>query len=168
MRERWRNIDGFPNYEISTNGRVYSRKRDLILTPFHDGWGYKKVSLRNHGKRSDKSIHRLVANAFIPNPLGKPEINHIDGDKNNNCVDNLEWVTSSENKRHAFHVGLNDRKSYNAGKPKRKVLLVGTNQVFDSVSKCAEYLNCTHTNVLSCLQGRTETCKGYHVEYVNK
>lgn len=71
-----------------------------------DDKGYHKVTLFNNGKRHYWKVHRLVAIAFVANTDGKPHINHIDGNKLNNCPDNLEWVTSAENNRHAADTGL--------------------------------------------------------------
>lgn len=145
---------------------MYSHKRNIILKYYFDEWKYPKVRLFSNGRSIEKTIHRLVAEAFIPNPLGKTEVNHIDGNKLNNQVENLEWVTRSENELHAFRTGLNDRGSYDAGKLKRKVTLVETGQVFDSVHECAKYLGCTHSAVICCAKGKFQTCKGYHIEYV--
>lgn len=74
------------------------------MTPSKDGKGYLFVSLSKDGKRYLKKVHRLVAQAFIPNPFHKPQINHKNGDKTNNGVDNLEWVTNAENMLHAYRV----------------------------------------------------------------
>ena len=163
--EEWRDIVGYPNYSISSYGRVYSHKRNIILVPFYDNWGYPRVTLNNEYGPCTKSIHKLVANAFIPNIHNKPEINHIDGDKDNNRYDNLEWVTRSENELHAFRTGLNRRDLYEAGRPKRKVMITETGQTFDSIHSCANELRCTDSNVVACLTGRTKTCKGYTVIY---
>ena len=99
--ENWRETV-LPDYEISTYGRIKSYKRgEQIIKPVLDPDGYLKVRLNNNNKRKNFSIHRLVAIAFIHNPDNKPEINHIDGDKFNNRVENLEWVTAAENIAHA-------------------------------------------------------------------
>lgn len=74
------------------------------MTPSKDGKGYLFVSLSKDGKRYLKKVHRLVAQAFIPNPFRKPQINHKNGDKTNNGIDNLEWVTNAENMLHAYRV----------------------------------------------------------------
>ena len=134
------------------------------MKAYLDTWGYPKITLLNNGKKIQKNIHRLVAEAFIPNPLNKPEVNHIDGDKTNNMVDNLEWVTRSENEQHAFRTRLNDRRSYYAGKPRVEVLVIETGEIFESINECARQLGCDHSAVIRCLQGVTKTCKGYHLQ----
>lgn len=102
----WKDIEGFEdNYMVSENGEIYSKKRDIVMKR-RQGNYYQNVSLSLNNKGYTRTIHRLVAQAFIPNPLNKPEVNHIDGNKLNNNVCNLEWVTSSENSQHAVDTGL--------------------------------------------------------------
>jgi hypothetical protein len=96
-------VDGFPMYKVCSSGRVYSVKRSKWLKPQNRGGGYMYVDL---GKENPRRVHRLVAQAFIPNPDGKPHVNHIDGNKQNNKVENLEWCTRSENTIHAYRTGL--------------------------------------------------------------
>ncbi len=118
--EKWENIEGYTGvYQISNYGRVKSLERYILnnlvgrvlqkeIIMKHQSYSneYKYVTLQIDGKRNNKSIHRLIATAFIPNPKNKPEVNHIDGNKTNNEISNLEWVTSSENKIHARDTGL--------------------------------------------------------------
>lgn len=90
-------------YYVSRAGKVISKKvhiHELKVFETNKGYQYVKTST-SKGKSRAEFIHRLVAKAFIPNPDNKPEVNHIDGNKHNNCVENLEWVTSKENKDHA-------------------------------------------------------------------
>lgn len=143
--EVWKDIEGYEGlYQVSTcgnikslakprkngNGRSYIQKEKLLKQTF-TSTGYKKVELYKDGKRKGFKVHRLVAIAFIPNPDNKPEVNHIDGNKINNNIDNLEWVTSSENSIHAYETGLSPNKKeldeiriielYNKGASKEEI-----------------------------------------------
>lgn len=108
--EEWRPIEGFDGYQVSSYGRVKSFKRGkprimkFALSPNN----YIVYSLRPSGVYSDKqmNLHRLVAEAFIPNPDNKPQVNHRDGCKINACASNLEWATNAENIQHAYDTGL--------------------------------------------------------------
>jgi hypothetical protein len=122
--EIWKDIKGFEGlYQISNYGRVkrlskkvfnkglvhgkeYFISKEIILKNATISKGYQGVTLTKNKKRYSKKVHRLVAEAFIPNPENKSQINHIDCNKKNNCVDNLEWNTQSENLKHAFKNGL--------------------------------------------------------------
>lgn len=100
----WRPVAGCDMYEVSDTGEVRNRKTGRVLSAA-DNRGYKRVTLyRGDGTTLQAGVHRLVASAFIPNPGNKPQVNHIDGNKSNNRVDNLEWVTESENALHAQRV----------------------------------------------------------------
>lgn len=111
MKEIWKSIIDYPNYEISNFGRVkrtpsYFRSLSGILIPQLSNNGRFRVPLCKNGKYKKFLIHRLVAIAFIPNINKLPEVNHIDGNPKNNIVSNLEWCTRSENMLHAFSTGL--------------------------------------------------------------
>ena len=95
--EIFKDIEGFEDYQVSSWGRVYNKKSGEYLRPEVHCKGYLRVDLFKDKKRYHKKIHRLVGEAFIPNPDGKPQINHIDGNNQNNSVSNLEWVTNQEN-----------------------------------------------------------------------
>lgn len=98
-------IEGYENlYWVDNQGNVYNARKKLKT--YFTRTGYECLKLTKDGVRTHPSVHRLVAEAFIPNPHNKSEVNHIDGDKSNNRVSNLEWVTSSENKIHARDTGL--------------------------------------------------------------
>ena len=104
--EKFKQIKDYENYLISNRGRVYSEQNKKFLRPQNNSFGYLHVTLCKNGVRKTQKIHRLVALAFILNVFGKITVNHIDGIKTNNFVENLEWATDKENIRHAFDNGL--------------------------------------------------------------
>ena len=106
MEEIWKEIDGYPNYMVSSKGRVKSLERydklgrlvkEKILKQGADGGGYKILMLYNDGKHKNFHSHRLVAQAFLDNPYNLPEVNHKDENKQNNCVENLEYCDKKYN-----------------------------------------------------------------------
>ena len=104
-------VNGYENkYLISNDGRVYSIKMKRLMHPSKNEKGYLSVEFLKDHKRKRIKLHRLVAEHFIPNPDNRKEINHIDGNKENNCVENLEWSTRSENLKHAYAMGLKVQK----------------------------------------------------------
>ena len=110
QQEIWENVKGYEGlYLVSSFGRVLSAPRNgtkqcwHLLSPHYVG-GYIQYVLSKNDKKVEKKAHRLVAEAFLPNLENKREVNHIDGDKYNNSLENLEWTTSSENQLHAFYV----------------------------------------------------------------
>lgn len=106
--ERSKDIKGFEGlYAVTTLGRVWSCRRKIWLKPGLVGNGYKCVGLSVHGKVSELKVHRLVAEAFVDNPYSKPQVNHLNGEKLDCRVSNLEWVTARENLQHASDMGLN-------------------------------------------------------------
>jgi len=96
-------------YMISDDGRLVSLRMCRLMHPAKGSDGYLATVIRVNGEKRNVAIHRLVALAFIPNPEHKEQVNHINGDKNNNSVSNLEWVTHEENIEHAIETGLRDR-----------------------------------------------------------
>lgn len=111
MEEIWKDVVGYEGlYQVSNLGRIKSFVKHTgngnILKNFKNTDGYDLVIITNGIKRSTKTVHRLMAIAFIPNPENKPQVNHIDANKKNNNLSNLEWVTRSENTLHAYKVGV--------------------------------------------------------------
>lgn len=106
QNEIWKDIEGYENlYQISNYGRVKSIIRNKIKHYETNHNGYLRVNLCKKRKIEHKRVHRLVAEAFIPNPQNLPQINHKDGNKLNNCVNNLEWCTPTDNVRHSVEIG---------------------------------------------------------------
>ena len=107
VSEEWRDIPDYNGvYQVSNFGRIRNTYRNNRVLSQSTTTGYAHVSLNKNGVQKSFLVHRLVAKAFIPNNDGKPEVNHLDGDKLNNCVTNLEWVTAKENQIHSVKCGL--------------------------------------------------------------
>lgn len=177
MEEIWIDIEGFEGlYQVSNLGRVRSLDRldganrrltgKILKGGKHNG-GYLRVTLCKNSVVYAKSIHRLVAEAFIPNPENKPQVNHIDEDKTNNTVSNLEWMTSKENINHGTH---NERVSKAIIKL-RSIPIIATNiktgesTEFYSGKECARQLDLNCGNITSALKGRRKQTGGYTFKY---
>lgn len=126
--EIWKDIEGYEGlYQVSNLGRVKRMRfinkntnieKERIKSQKIRKDGYLEVALYKNGKGKYIQVHRLVAKSFIPNPKKLPQVNHIDGNKENNCVDNLEWVTNKENVTHAIKTGLQNNSGEHNGKAK--------------------------------------------------
>lgn len=115
-------IKGFEGlYKINKQGHILTyHKTPKFLNPMLDKKGYLRVELRKNNKRKGYFVHRLVAETFIPKVIDKPFVNHIDGNKQNNNVDNLEWCSNLENQQHAWKIGL-VKPRYNENHPSCKI-----------------------------------------------
>lgn len=178
MVEEWKTIDINPNYEVSNFGRVRNKKGHIIKLQVGT-YGYLQVNLDFNGKNKTKKVHRLVAKAFIPNIENKPQVNHIDGNKKNNHINNLEWCTNRENVQHAFDIGLNEtmRKASsitikNAQKiahEKRKRAVIQTDlngnfvKEFSSAQEATDYygIKDLYKYISMCCRGKLKTTHGY-------
>jgi hypothetical protein len=109
-------IQDFPDYGVNENGVIMSFKTEKVIKPINHSAGYLAVCLYNNKIPKRFLVHRIVAKAFLPNPNNKLEVNHKNGDKKDNRLDNLEWVTSSENRKHAYKSGLQPINYSNKGK----------------------------------------------------
>ena len=161
---KWARVDESPNYEVSTTGEVRNAATGKLLKQAVN-FGYSYVSLQINGKSHRRRVHRLVAKAFIPNPESKTDVNHIDGDKANNRVENLEWCTASENLTHAYQTGLRSRDASCAYTKRRKKVVRDDGVVFGSVSKAAESLGVTVTQMSKILRGARRSRDGRLYEY---
>lgn len=168
--EEWRNILDFNGYQVSNIGRVRSMDRfcgnrhgvihGKLLKPFINRRGYLEVNLYKNSKCTAKIIHRLVAKAFIPNNFNKPQVNHIDGNKLNNKVSNLEWMSNSENQLHAYKLGLQPSR---AGENNNKAKITDKDvnllkQLYNSGMSIIEVSNSSNINmsiIRQIIYGRT-------------
>ena len=176
--EIWIVINDYPLYSISNLGNVKNNKTNLHLKIDHNKNGYCQVKLYNP-KPKTKTIHRLVALHFIENSENKQEVNHKDGNKENNCVDNLEWVTKKENKAHADLTGLwtlseNHKQALQKGLREKRGKIV---YKYDLQMNLIETYSCTReaailndakqANIVNCCNGKKgyKTVKGFIYGY---
>lgn len=183
--EIWKDIVGYEGfYQVSNLGRVRSLSRAAlcyggrfreskgrVLSSYSSG-RYHVVSLSKFGVVKKVLVHRLVAESFMPDADFSLQVNHIDGDKSNNSLSNLEWVTASENITHALRTGLIKRlpkQYYNMKKP---VLCVETGMVFDSISDAVWYLRNNNwsraldSKISECANGKRHTAYGYKWKFI--
>ena len=158
--EQWRDWPQDPRIKVSNKGNVVSCESGVCspLKVSYSGAGYQKVAAV-HG--SLQYVHKLVAETWIdnPNPNYYTRVNHFNGDKNDNRVENLEWVAPSQNIRHAHRTGLTKGR-------KAPIRIVETGEVFELQRECARRIGCSQQAISQCLAGRQSTCRGYHLEYV--
>lgn len=172
--EQWKDIKGYKSYyQISNKGNVKSLDRiiyddyngnrtfkGLVMVPGVVNGGYLDIKLSKNNTLTHFKIHTLVANAFIPNLFNKPCVNHKDGNKLNNNVDNLEWVTYSENMLHAYDIGLLKRKQVLMSTKNGKPLLV-----FSSLREASRELNIYISSISECCNGKRKTAGGYKWQF---
>ncbi len=166
MEEIWRDIQGYEGlYQVSNFGRVKSLKTNRILKGSQINSGYLEVVLCKNKIHKHLLVHRLVAQAFIENSNNKKEVNHIDGDKQNNNVINLEWVTRSENELHSYQSLGKKNKVVN----KKAIYLIdeqGNKQEFNSIKACAKFLNVNDGLIHNYIK-EDKKYKGYTFERIN-
>ena len=161
----WRDVPDYPNYKASVYGELYSKRDNKIMSLGESEKGYLQVMLYKNGVGKTMKVHDIIARTFLPNPENKPEVNHKNGYKQNNRIDNLEWCTHKENMIHAYANGL-VKMPDNGRHPKKKVRIVETGQIFESISDCARYLKSRTGDISACLKGKRKTSMGYHFEEV--
>lgn len=161
MKEIWQPIDEFPTYLISNYGRVISTKNKRQLTPYSNKLRreYAYISIQENKRRKNMLVHRLVAKAFIPNPLNKPCVNHLDCDTTNNEVTNLEWVTHKENVLYMMKLGRSNfaygEKSGN-NKLKEATVKKIISEILEkklSYNKIAKKYNTNYSNIAHIARG---------------
>lgn len=172
MQEIWKQVDGYGGrYEISNLGRLKSyaqdKKNGKIKTGSKTHKGYLTIKLYagRDGERESKfrPIHRLVAEAFIPNPENLPQINHKDEDKTNNRADNLEWCTNEYNMTYGTRlerVALANRACPATSLKVQSVDASGAVAIYNSIGEAERLTGLSHSNIVRALKGRAHTCGG--------
>jgi hypothetical protein len=153
-------------YLAHEDGKIWSNIYKRFLTPSINTNGYVQIKLWKDGKYKYTSVHRAIATAFIPNPDNKKEVNHINGIKHDNRVENLEWTTRSENIQHAANSGLwENQKNKTRERSSKKVRCVETGEVFTSMSAAGLFYGKSKNAISTSIRDNCR-CAGYHWEYV--
>lgn len=164
LEETWKDIKGYEGlYQVSNFGMVKSlnyngTKEEKLLKNKVESSGYIRLCLMKNGKRKSVLLHRLVAEAFLENPENKKEVNHKDGNKENNNVDNLEWVTPSENILHRFRVLKQQNKT-------KSVICIEMNKKYKSIIEASRETKVARQNIGKCCRGEIKTAGGYSWRY---
>lgn len=171
--EEWRNIEDYDDYQVSNLGRVKSLKygKERIVKPHTINGGYLNICLSKNSKKNWYLVHRLVAEAFIPNPNNLPFINHRDECKTNNIVDNLEWCTRQYNNTYGTCIQRMVKKKrgiYNTKKSKTVFQYTLDGEFvkeFPSVAEVERQLGYNNSNISECCLGKRKTAYGYIWKY---
>lgn len=176
FNEHLKPIADFPGYCVDIYGRVYNRYgRELKQTV--NRYGYCMVKLCQNGYEKNCSVHRLVADAFFDGDHSGYDVNHIDGNKQNNFIGNLEWATRGENIKHAYKINLrkscltHDAQQKGARifgeQSRRPVRVLETGQIYNSVAECACALGCARSAISRCCNGYAKQHHGYHFAFAD-
>lgn len=170
-------VDGFPDYVVETDGRIFSKKTNKYLKPGINSNGYLSVELFNNGESKRLLIHRIVAKAYIPNPNSFPQINHKDENRSNNDVSNLEWCTPKYNMNYGEgaktrHLKIDYTKpiykevAIKNGKAVSRPVMQFTKTGefvarFDSIADATRSLGVKYSHIADCANGKRTSSNGY-------
>lgn len=158
---KWRDINGYENlYEASEVGYVRNKKTGKILKPVLQHNGYLHVTLYKNKKPKQFRHHRIIAETFISNPENKPHINHLDEDKANNKVSNLQWCTSKENNNYGNHIK-------NVVSSRQVKIVDNYGVIYNGVNEAGEKLGICPQNISKVLVGKRKTAGGLSFNYYN-
>lgn len=182
-KEIWKDIGGYEGmYQVSSFGRVKSLERksqntkrhikEHFIKQFDDTNGYLRFSMFKNKKKVTLSIHRIVAETFIPNPNNYPCVNHKDGNKQNNCIENLEWCTYKYNTEHAWKTGLAKPKYNGYGVRAERIIQYNLENIpiaiYMSCRMASKINNISYKNISECVRGKSKTAGGYKWKFLKK
>lgn len=174
-----KDVINYENYIIFDDGKVYSKNRNKFLKPIKNRYGYLGIFLYKHGKQVHKFIHRLVAQAFLPNPNNLPQVNHKDENPTNNCVENLEWCDAKYNinygtgieRRSKSRIGsklsqetinkIFESKKQFAKKVFQYTLDNNLVSVYDSIHQASKITNTPRASIKRCCDGVVKSSHGF-------
>lgn len=185
MTSEWMPVKGLEGlYEVNRDGVVRRKETQKVLKAFPNHKGYLNVVMHKNSKPISRTIHRIVAEAFIPNELNYPQVNHIDANKLNNNVNNLEWVTNLQNMKHAIEHGCfknhsikqrlaaleNVKKAQMSQRRPVVWLDIFGNYIktFNSIVDAEKETGCHNSKITSCCRGRRNTTHGYKFMYLEE
>ena len=164
--EQWKPIKGYEElYEISSYGNICIKTKEKKFKLNKNSRGYIVITFTKNKIQKSYSVHRLVAEAFIPNPENKPQVNHINGDKTDNRVENLEWCTGSENMKHCYKNNLQKKRC------KRVTQYTLDNQfvkTWDSLIQIEKELNINHSKISMVCNGKRKNAGNYIWRFANE
>lgn len=153
--EEFRIVKDFPNYYVSNMARVFSKNRKKLLNIQNSGWGYCHVTLsKGHGEIYHKRLHRLVIAAFVPNNKNYPDVHHKDGNRKNNILSNLEWISTKRNTEIGKGIPL-------------CLIDIGTGKQtkYATITGVRKRLHTSYNNVIGCINGEIDNIDGYKIKY---
>ena len=183
MREEWRDIKGFEGYyQVSNLGQIRSVDRKIyqshnqkdsnykskLRKPTVDKHGYLEINLCKGSKSKKYLVHRLVANAFIPNPNNYPQVNHIDENKHNNFVDNLEWCTPKYNSNYGYRKERIKKARTNNMYNQKAVKCIETGRIFINSYDAERKTGFKARSIRAVCEGKYKTLHGYHWMFIDK
>lgn len=162
-----KDIAGFEGlYAATSCGRIWSYKSNKFLRQHKNTSGYLQVCLYRNGKQKFMYVHRLVAQAYIPNPKNYEQINHKDENPENNCLQNLEWCDAKYNVNYGTRNKRAAETQINHPKKSKKIICVETGEIFPSTKEVERKIGIHQPNIVACCKGRLKQTGGYTFRYL--